>query len=178
MTHGTETNRSSTPPSNDQRSKKHATPPSHNQGLTAITALSVIVTAMLTMTLVLWKPGLSSVDNLTLSKTGIDQATKKPMQCNEYPRCGYWTLEEQVHKNPAENATYSLSKLPNSPPMPSTPNNTPIASPCPPPLSIPPLRLRSEDSGSKERSTTTPGNVGNSLLMGSKTRRQREVEGD
>ena len=173
MTQGTDADRSSMPPSHDQRSKNHTMPPSHDQELTAIAAFSIIITAMLTMTLVLQKPGLSKVDNPTLSKAEIEQAMMEPiprtMQCTECPRCGHWTLGGPLHKNPPRNATNSPSKLPDLPPIPSTPNKTPTAAPCLLPLSIPPLQLRSENSGSKERSTTTPGKATTSSIHGGAT---------
>ena len=173
MTHGTNADQSSTPPSNDQRSRKHATPPSHDQELTAIAALSIIITAMLTMTLALWKQGLSSIDNPILSKTRIDQATTRQvqhtMQHTECSRCGHWAQEGLPYKSPSKNATYSPSKTPAFPPMPSTPNNTPITSPCLLPPTIPLLQLRSKDSGSKEKSTTTPGKATMSSIHGGAT---------
>ena len=152
-------------------SKKRATSPSHNQELTAITTLSIIVTAMLMMTLVLWEHRISNVDNPILSETRIDQATMKPMQQTtqnaECPKCGHRLQEGGLlYKNPPGNTTYSPSKLPNFPPVPSTPNNLPDNPPCLPPSPIPPLQLRSENSGSKERLTTTLGKATTSFTHG------------
>jgi len=62
MTQDTDANRSSTPPSNDRRPKKHIAPPSHDQELTAITVLELIITTVLTMTLVLREHGLGNTD--------------------------------------------------------------------------------------------------------------------
>jgi len=151
------------------RSRKHATPPSHNQESTAIAALGIIITAMLTMTLVLQKQGLSSIDNPTLSKTAIDQAMMEPTQYTECPECGHWTLEGPLYKGPPRNATYSPPKLPDSLSMPSTPNNSPVTSPCLLHQTIPPLQRRSEDSGNKQRLTTTPGKATTSSIHGGAT---------
>ena len=141
-------------------------PPSSDQELTAITALSIIITVMLTMTLVLQKQGLSNMDNPTLSTAGIDQVIMKPMQRTKCPRCEHWILEGLPYKGPPRNATHSPSKLPDSPPMPSTPNNSPVNLPCLLSPTIPLLQLRSKDFGSKEKSTATPGKATTSSIHG------------
>ena len=91
------------------------------------------------------------------------------MPCTECPRCEHWILEGQPYKSPPRNATYSPSKSLELHPTPSTPDNTPICSPCLPPPTIPLLQLRSEDSGNKEKLTTTLGKATTSSIGGEVT---------
>jgi len=132
------------------RSKKRTMPLSYDLESTTITILSIIVATMLTLTLVQRDKRQSNI---------MDQAASRQRQCTmpcmECPRREYWMLEGPPYKNPPRNTT--SSQLSDLPPMPPTPDNSPITSPCLPPLPIPLLQLKSEDFGSKERSTITPG---------------------
>jgi len=76
MTQGTKADQSSTPPSNDQESKKHTTPQGHNRELTAITILGIIIMAMLTIMQVQKNKGQSKVTNQASSKVLTDQTTQ------------------------------------------------------------------------------------------------------
>jgi len=91
------------------------------------------------------------------------------MQKTECSRCKHWIQTGSPHKNPAGNATNLPSKLPDFPLTPSTPNNSPVNSPCLPPLLTLPLQPRFEDSGSKERLTTTLGKATTSSIHGGVT---------
>jgi len=182
MTHGTDNDRSSTPPSNDRESKKHATPPKigeagtdqsrmmsgPDQKRTALTILGIIITAMLTIAQ--GNRAQHEAINQAVGKTVTSQKPRRRTTRDaECPRCKDRIQEELQYKSPLRNATSSPSNPPVLLPTPTTPNNTPITSPCPPPLMTPPLLRRSEDSGSKERSTTTPGKAMTSSTHGEVT---------
>jgi len=173
MTQGADADRSRTPPSNNQRSRKQAMPLNDGQEATAIAVLGMIILTTLTMARVIRNQGLNRIGDPTLNKAENDQAKMEPKphttQRTECPSGEHWTLEGSKYKNPPGKTTCSPSKPTNSPPTPSTPNNSPVTSPCPPPLPIPLLQLRSEDSGNKARSTTTLGRATTNSIHGGAT---------
>jgi len=181
MTHGTDADRSKTPPSTDRESKKHATPPKaneagtdqtqtssdRNQKQTALTTLGIIILAILTVAQKEQRRGNMTDPPTTVSST--EKQRRQTMRNAECPTCRHWTQEEPQYKNPPENATSSPSQPTDPPPTSTTPNNTPAISPCQPPSPIPPLQLRSEDSGSKGKLTTIPGKATTNSTHGGAT---------
>jgi len=181
MTHGTNADRSNTPPSNDQGSEKHETPPGINQTgtdqpqtassadqkQTALTTLGIIILAMLTR--VQKEQRRSTMTDPPRTVPSTKEQVRQMTRNAECPRCRHWAQEEPQYKNPPKNTTNAPSNSPVLPTMPTTPNNTPDQSPCPTPPMTPPLRLKSEDSGNKEKSTTTPGKATTSSIHGGAT---------
>jgi len=184
MTQGTDVDQSSTPPSNDQGSKKHATPqfnkartnqsqtPSNpDQKRTALTTLGIIITAILTIVQGNRRRHemIDQTTDRTIQVPHVAEQTQRMTQNAEYPRYGHGTQEEPQYKSSPRNATSSPSKLPVPFVTPSAPNNTPITLPCLLPSPTPLLQLRFEDSGSKEKSTTILGKATTSSIHGGAT---------
>ena len=169
MTHDTDHDQSATPLMTDATGTDQSkTPPSPDQKQTALTTLGIIVTAILLI--VQGNQTRHGTTNQVSDKAMTSRSAKKLMQRTtqnaECPRYEHWTQEEPQYKSPPRNTTSSPSKLPDFSPMPTAPNNTPTTSPCLPPSLTPPLQLRSEDSGSKEKSTTIPGKAMTSSTHG------------
>ena len=185
MTHGTDADRLSTPPSNNQGSKKHAMPPTanetrtdrsqtslnHDQKWTALTTLGIIITAILMIVQGNQRrcKTTSLMSDEAIAVSSVAEQTQRNTQDAECPKCGHGTQEELPYKSPPEHTTSSPSKSPVLYPTPSTPSNSPINSPCLLPSPIPPLQLKSKDSGSRGRSTTIPGKATTSSTCGGAT---------
>jgi len=169
MTHSTSVNQSiMLPMTNEAGTDQSQMPPSHNQKLTALTTLGIIITAILMI--VQGNQGHCDTTNQTSDKAITVQRMKEQirqaMRNTECPRCRHWTQVGPLYKSPLEKATSSPSNSPVQPSTPTTPNNTPITSPCLPPSPIPLLQLRSKDSGSKEKLTAIPGKATTNSIHG------------
>jgi len=172
MTHDTDHDQLAMPPMTDATGTDQSkTPPSSDQKRTTLTTLGIIITTILLI--VQGNQTRHGTINQVSEKAMTSQRAKKLMQRTtqnaECPRYEHWTQEEPQYKSPPGNATSSPSKLPDFSQTPTAPNNTPITSPCLPPSPTPPLQLRSEDSGSKEKLTTTPGKATTSSIHGGAT---------
>jgi len=109
------------------------------------------------------------IPDKTKAITRMKEQVRQTTQDTECPRCGHWIQEEAPYKNPPKHAVNSPTKLPDFSQIPSTPNNTPITSPCLLPSPTPLLQLRSEDSGSQEKLTITPGKATMNSIHGEAT---------
>ena len=169
MTHDTDHDQSATSPMTDATgTDRLKTPPSSDQTRTALTTLGIIVTAILLR--VPRNQGRHDITKQTPDKAKIvpiaKEQKRQTTQNVECPGKGHWTQEELQYKNPPSNAPSSPSKSSVPLTTPTTPNNTPTTSPCLLPSLTPPLQPRSEDSGSKEKLTTTPGKAMTSSIHG------------
>jgi len=160
MTHGIDVDQSRTPPRiSEAGTDQSRTSSDLDQKWTALTTLGIITTAIL---LVVQgnqrrRKTTSLMSNEAMAVSSVAEQTQRNIQSTECPKCGHGTQEELPYKSPPKHATSSPSKSPVLYPTPTTPPNSPTTSPCLLPSLTPRLQLRSEDSGSKEKWTTTPG---------------------
>ena len=145
------------------------TPPDHNARLTALTIWSLMVATMLRK--VLTQP---QITNSTSTDQGDTLMTKTTLTKEQEmipgpKRTDDRHVEEVRYKSSARSTTNSPFQTLNIDSTPSTPDNPPVNLPCRPPSLTPLLRLRSEDSGSKDKWTTIPGKATTSSIPGGVT---------
>ena len=145
------------------------TPPDHNERLTALTIWSLMVTAMLLK--VLTRPHIAYSTSTDQGDTLVAKSTltKEQGMIPGPERTNNGHIEEMCYKGSARSTMNSPFQTLDIDLTPLTPDNSPVNSPWLPPSLTPLLRPRSEDSGSKDKLTTTPGETTTSSIPGGAT---------
>ena len=147
MTNRTGTNCAKTPLGTDPKIIwQQMMPLTHDMILTALTLWSLMITAVLLMA---WKQRQVACDRSEDQGKTRTTNPRKP-ECHDCK----WTME-MSYKSLQEGTSILSSQFTDTLLMPSAPNNSPTTSPCLLPTLTQLLRQRSEDSGSKEKLSTT-----------------------